>query len=144
MTDTAQQSQWVALDMFTGEIRPLEDAPAPHKQRKPDAAFIALVKLGGLQGQLLTDSLRGAYNKARSQIVQCEQRRDPDISLDAIAELIDGFGAWFKQYRREMFNEVCRRAPFPMETAKLWPTYRKPDSSRDVAADWLHALGRDE
>lgn len=144
MTDTAQQSQWVALDMFTGEIRPLEDAPATHKQRKPDAAFVAMVRLIGFQGHQLTDSLRGACNKARSEIVQCERRRDSSISLDAIAELIDGFGPWFIRYRREMFNEVCRRCPFPMETAKLWPTYRKPDSSRDIAADWLHALGRDE
>jgi hypothetical protein len=111
--------------MFTGEIGP--PVEQPHKPRRADIAFTAAIRLWGYEGQVLTKSLRGACNKAVSEIKQAEREADPDVALDKIAELIDGFGAWFIKYRRERFNENYRRYPYPMETAKLWPEYRKTE-----------------
>lgn len=130
MTD----SQWVKLNMFTGEIVPLEDEGKP-KHRRSDAGFTAMVKLCGYENQPLTDSLRGALNKSYYQIRRAERERDSEITLEAIANLIIEFRAWFLRYRQDRFNEVCRRAPYPMETAKLWPEYRK-QNSKDINAEW--------
>jgi hypothetical protein len=132
-------SEWHALNMFTGEIGPAIEPP--HKTRRSDAAFVALCKLCGYDGAVLTDSLRGALNKARGQIVKAEREADPDVTLDDIAELLDGFGAWFSTYRRERFNEICRRNVYPMECCKLWPEYRKSQNEHDdIAASWVRAI----
>lgn len=136
MTDTT--TRWHAVDLWTGEIGPAVEAPK--RTRRSDAAFTALVKLCGYEGAVLTNSLRGALNKARGEIVNAEREADEDVSLDDIAELLNGFAAWFKNYRRERFNENCRRDPYPMETAKLWPEYRKKKKS--VADDWQAELIR--
>lgn len=137
MTNT----EWVQLNMITGEVKPLEDEHP--KRRRSDAAFVALVKLCGYDNQPLTDSLRGALNKSRGQIVRAERERNRDVSLDEISDLIIGFKSWFLSYRRNKFNEVCRRSPYPMETAKLWPMYRLQDVN-NVAQDWLRVINRDE
>jgi hypothetical protein len=127
MTDT----EWVQLNMMTGEIRMPEEEQIK-KHRKPDIVFTALAKLCGYDGSPLTNSLRGALNKA------CREIKDVEIgTYDEIVLLIDAFGPWFKTYRLKRFNEVCRRAPYPMETAKLWPEYRKHDiTESSFKSDW--------
>lgn len=124
---------WQAVNMFTGEVKPLAELESKTKKhRKPDEIFTALARLCGYDGHPLTDSLRGAMNKA------CREIKDVETGTYAeIVALIDAFGPWFKSYRRERFNEYCRRAPYPMETAKLWPEYRKCDTSESVfKSDW--------
>jgi hypothetical protein len=132
---TTTATEWHAVNLFTGEIGPAVEPP--RKQRRADVAFVALVKLCGYEGQPLTDSLRGACNKAASEIKKAEREANDAIALDDIAAMLNDFGAWFKKYRRDRFNEVCARSPYPMETAKLWPEYRKAqsDKSRAFSAD---------
>ena len=130
---------WHAVNLFTGEIGPAVESPK--RTRRSDAAFTALCQLCGYGDVVLTDTLRGKLNKARSEIVKAEREADHDVTLEEIAETIAGFASWFKKYRRERFNEICRRDPYPMETASLWPEYRKSNSGQDdIAASWIRAI----
>lgn len=127
MTD----NKLVQLNMLTGEIKPLADEKP--KRHRSDVVFTAMAKLCGYEGQPLTDSLRGALNKSCREIKNVETG-----TYDEIVELISGFSAWFKTYRRERFNENCTRCPYPMETAKLWPEYRKKPAS--IADSWRDVI----
>lgn len=95
------------------------------------------MKLWGYAGQVLTDSLRGACNKSLTQIKRYEREIDPSVTLETISDLIIGFRPWFIRHRLERFNETCRRPPYPMETCKLWPDYRRDgtDEARKFDAD---------
>lgn len=128
--------EWVQLNMLTGEIKPISDDPKPRRHRS-DPVFTAGCKLWGLAGQPLTDSKRGEMNRSCKEIKHYEWELDEVHTDEEIAALFDGFDPWFISYRRERFNENCTRCPYPMETAKLWPEYRKksysvPNSWRDV------------
>jgi hypothetical protein len=123
-------SDWYAVNLFTGEKGPAIEPP--HKPRRSDAVFSAALKLWGYEGAVLTPSLRGKCNKTASEIKQAEREADDAITLEEIAALLPGFGTWFKKYRRERFNETCSRCPYPMETAVLWPEYRKADTTTHI------------